>query len=111
MDVAHSAHDGARVRRDASAHDGARPCPQVRFAPQRSIVLVGHSHYFRELLRHFRSDQCVALDASGFPIESKDLDAKKLSNAGIARVELDFEASEVTPVREFQLLFQTELIK
>jgi hypothetical protein len=53
----------------------------------------------------------VALDASGFPIEPKDLDAKKLSNAGIARVELDFEASEVTPVREFQLLFQTELIK
>ena len=83
----------------------------MRFAPQRSIVLVGHSHYFREMLRHFRSDECVALDASGFPIEPKDLDTKKLSNAGIARVELDFEASEVTPVREFQLLFQTELIK
>jgi len=83
---------------------------QLRFAPQSTIVLVGHSHYFREMLRHFRSPNCKASDATGAPIDGGDLDAKKLSNAGIARCEFDWGANEAKPVTEVQLLFNSELV-
>ena len=73
-------------------------------------MLVGHSHYFREMVRHFRSEGCVAADAAGAPIDPKDLDAKKLSNAGIARCVLDWGACEAKPLCDFRLLFETQLV-
>jgi len=83
---------------------------QVRFCPETSLVLVGHSHYFREMVRHFCAEGCVALDAVGTPIAASDLAAKKLSNAGLARCELDWAASEDKPICELRLLFGTELV-
>jgi len=83
---------------------------QVRFCPQPSLVLVGHSHYFRELLRHFRAKECRAVDATGVAIDAKDLESKKLTNAGIARCELDWDADAEKPVAEVALLFHTDLI-
>lgn len=105
-------------------------------------MLVGHSHYFREMVRlrpraapsdakfdviaidlswvpafalrrqvrHFCAEGCVALDAVGTPIAASDLAAKKLSNAGLARCELDWAASEDKPICELRLLFGTELV-
>ena len=82
-----------------------------RFASRRSDRSCSSATRITSARCFVTSAQTSAWHSTGFPIEPKDLDTKKLSNAGIARVELDFEASEVTPVREFQLLFQTELIK
>ena len=83
---------------------------QLRFGSASSVVLVGHSHYFREMVRHFRSEACVALDASGGTIDPAHLDARKLSNAGIARCDFDWDGDEAKPLRQLRLLLGTELV-
>ena len=83
---------------------------QVRFSPHSSIVLVGHSHYFREVLRRCRSPAgCTLTDAAGITIDPADADAKKLSNAGIARLDFDFTSEK--PITSVRLLFNTQLVK
>lgn len=84
---------------------------QVRFSPHESIVLVGHSHYFREVCRRCRAKGCDMTDAAGRAISVSDVEAKKLSNGGIARMELDWSGGEATPVTSFRLLFGTKLVK
>ena len=58
---------------------------QVRFRPEESIVLVGHSHYFRELLK-------LTLDANATLHGASDaigaLHKKKLSNGGVAKLQV-----------------------
>ena len=63
---------------------------QVRFGAASSQILVGHSHFFRELCRKFRAPHCVLLDAAGEALPVDQLDSKKLSNAGVAKCTLDF---------------------
>lgn len=83
---------------------------QVRYSNFESQVLVGHSHYFREMFRKFASGSCVLLDAEGKAMEKEEMCAKKLSNAGIAKVVLDFGADADAPLMSVQLLFGTKLI-
>ena len=83
---------------------------QVRYAPEEAIVLVGHSHYFREVVRRCRSEGCALTDASGGSISVDDAEAKKLSNGGIARLEFDF-AGGVASLMSMRLLFHTQLVK
>jgi broad specificity phosphatase PhoE len=83
---------------------------QVRFSPAESIVLVGHSHYFRELFRVALADSCAVVDSAGATISQAELEKKKLSNGGIARIELDFSSSAETPIVATRLLFSTELV-
>ena len=58
---------------------------QVQFTPHGSVVLVGHSHYFREALKHFRAADCTLAAADGASMDSAQLDHKKLSNAGVIK--------------------------
>jgi len=58
---------------------------QLLYAPQRSIVVVGHSHFFREVFRHFLSEEVKAEE----PKLTASLSKKKLMNCGVARLELD----------------------
>ena len=61
-------------------------------------------------------------DAAGSSIEAADLEAKKLSNGGIAKLELDWSSAAVAdggveaeqggkPITSVRLMFGTELIK
>lgn len=71
---------------------------QIRFSRAASQALVGHSHFFRELFRHFLAPGCTLRDAAGRTLDVAALASRKLSNAGIARCELDFDAHPQTPV-------------
>ena len=82
---------------------------QVRFRPEERLVLVGHSHYFRELFRHFCAEGCELVDADGSAAKAELLHSKKLSNCGVAKCELDFTA-EGAPVVSVKLLFGTRLV-
>ena len=75
-----------------------------------SQVLVGHSHYFRELLKHFAAPGCTLADAAGAPLPTDEMGAKKLSNAGVAKCVLDFDRHPDAPVTSVQLLFATQLV-
>ena len=61
-------------------------------------------------------------DAAGSLIEATDLEAKKLSNGGIAALELDWSSASTTngeveaeqggkPITSIKLMFKTELVK
>ena len=95
---------------------------QIRFSPHGSLVLVGHSHYFREMCRRCRAPACTIHDAAGSAVDAADLEAKKLSNGGIAKLELDWSSTELTsgkveavqggqPITSVQLMFGTALVK
>jgi len=81
---------------------------QVHFNTSKSVVLVGHSHYFREVMRHFRAEACALSDSGGESLDPTQLKSKKLSNAGVIKCELDF--SQAKPLVSVQLLFATSLI-
>ena len=78
---------------------------QIQYSAAASIVLVGHSHFFRELLRANLS----AGVAKSAPELAKELTSKKLSNCGVACLELDFEAGG-PPIVDVQLLAGTRLV-
>jgi len=95
--------DGVRERVEELLH-------QVRFDPAPSQVLVGHSHYFREMFRHFAAPDCTLTDGAGHPLPADQMGSKKLSNAGVARCELDFGSHPKAPLVAVQLLFHTQLV-
>eukprot|EP00392_Amoebophrya_sp_AT5.2_P004669 g4677.t1 len=70
-------------------------------------VVVGHSHFFREFFRKFLSEDSET--ESGL---LRDLRKKKLSNAGMARVELELgdEGTTLKPIVNVQLCGDTCLI-
>ena len=78
---------------------------QIQYSAAASIVLVGHSHFFRELLRANLS----AGVAKSAPELAKELASKKLSNCGVACLELDFETGG-PPIVDVQLLAGTRLV-
>ena len=81
---------------------------QVRFATPASQVLVGHSHWIRELLRA----NLHASVAAAEPAFAKQLRSRKLSNCGVARLDLDFgEGAAATPIVGVRLLAGTTLVK
>ena len=80
---------------------------QLRYCDAGSIVLVGHSHFFRELFRNFMP--ATALSAARHP-SGDDLLQKKLSNGGMAAVDLDWAEHPDRPVASVRLLFDTALI-
>ena len=65
-------------------------------------MLVGHSHYFRELFRNFMPEAAQSL--------APDLLKKKLSNCGVVAVDLNWAEQPKKPVTGARLLFDTELV-
>ena len=82
----------------------------MRYRQETSLILVGHSHFFREMMRHCTTPEVTATDAEGCVLPDGDLHAKKLCNAGIAKCELDFAASPDQPFTGVRLLFNTTLV-
>ena len=78
---------------------------QIRYCPAERIVLVGHSHLIREILR---ANLHASFEAAS-PGLAAQLKKLKLSNCGVAKLSLDFEG-EAAPIRDVQLLLNTELV-
>jgi hypothetical protein len=75
------------------------------YSSAETIVLVGHSHFIREMLRaQMHSDFAAAQ-----PQLAADLRKKKLSNCGIARLDLEFWDAE-SSIRSVALLNGTQLV-
>ena len=92
-------------QKEEEAHVVARTkelLAQLRYCEARSIVLVGHSHYFRELFRNFMPEAAQAL--------APDLLKKKLSNCGMVAIDLNWADQPKKPVAGARLLFDTELV-
>lgn len=79
---------------------------QIRYAPADTVVLVGHSHALREVLRSQLSARFVECE----PELCSALKSKKLSNCGVARLELDFDGADA-PIVGCQLLAGASLVK
>jgi len=80
---------------------------QIQYASEETIVLVGHSHWIRELLREYLHESVGRRD----PEFAKRLASRKLSNCGVARLAFDFDESDETPITDVQLLCGTGLVK
>jgi len=80
---------------------------QIQYASEETIVLVGHSHWIRELLREYLHASVGRRD----PEFAKRLASRKLSNCGVARLAFDFDESDETPITDVQLLCGTGLVK
>ena len=81
---------------------------QVRYSADETMVLVGHSHWIRELLRVFLNESFV----ERLPGLAKQLQSRKLSNCGVACLDLDFNPDVAAqPIVNVTLLARTELIK
>ena len=60
----------------------------MRFCDESSIVLVGHSHYFRELLKNSIAPNCMLAGSDEPEVAwQQALKKKKLSNGGVARLQ------------------------
>lgn len=59
---------------------------QLQAMPEKCIIIVGHSHFFRDLFHHFASKDMETVGAL-----PDDFCTKKLSNCGVAAVNFDFK--------------------
>lgn len=92
-------------QKEEEAHVVARTdelLAQLRYCEATSIVLVGHSHYFRELFRNFMPEAAQSA--------APELLKKKLSNGGMVAVDLNWADQPEKPVASVRLLFDTELV-
>jgi len=81
---------------------------QIRYLPQERMVLVGHSHLFRSLF----SAQLQPQFAEREPTLAANLCALKLSNCGVACLDLDLSAGADEPtITNVLLLLGTSLVK
>lgn len=78
---------------------------KLLYSPMRSLVVVGHSHFFRAFFKSFTSDAFKTKK----PELASNLAVKKLINCGVVRVELDSNDS-TGPIADAQLVLGTELI-
>ena len=79
---------------------------QLHYCEEDSIVVVGHSHYFREIFKEFICDEFATKD----PELTKGLQKLKLQNAGCAKVVVDYSTGHKM-IETVELLFGTELVK
>ena len=78
---------------------------QVRYEPEESIVLVGHSHHIRELLKANLHPSVAERDSEYASLLKK----YKLANCGVACLDLDFGA-DGPPIMDVRLLVGTRLV-
>ena len=83
---------------------------QIRYCDEERIVLVGHSHLFREFFRQLLHDDFVARE----PELSAQLRSRKLENCGAACLDLCFDGEDSgdagTPIVDVRLILDTQLV-
>jgi len=83
---------------------------QLLYSPHRSIIVVGHSHFFRALMRGFLCDDFKQRCSD----TAHDLTDNKLQNCGVVRFELDTSRGILgKPIVDATMVLrsQTELIR
>jgi broad specificity phosphatase PhoE len=79
---------------------------QLKYSPHRTIVVIGHSQFFRAIFKKFLPE--------GFKVErssfAKELSTKKLPNCGVARLELDPGITSGECIADVEIILETELI-
>lgn len=77
---------------------------QLRWSREERIIVVGHSHFFRDLVK-----SRLAPSASVVGAARADICNKKLMNCGVMAVTLDFRKGSDKPITEVELLLGTTL--
>lgn len=82
---------------------------QLAFSPHRTIVVVGHSHFFREIMKTYISEEFRTKNKDF----AKDLSTGKLMNCGVVRVDLDPHAfaADAACLVDAELVLDTTLVK
>jgi broad specificity phosphatase PhoE len=80
---------------------------QLLYSPHRTIVVVGHSHFFRACFKRFLAPHGSDV-ASGL---AEDLHKHLLPNCGVARLMLDAVRNPEQPILSVELLFGAKLDK
>eukprot|EP01062_Namystynia_karyoxenos_P023820 TRINITY_DN19236_c0_g1_i2.p3 TRINITY_DN19236_c0_g1~~TRINITY_DN19236_c0_g1_i2.p3 ORF type:complete len:338 (+),score=76.70 TRINITY_DN19236_c0_g1_i2:1691-2704(+) len=78
---------------------------QLRYAPEEVIVVVGHSHCFRELTKRILAPGAAVRGAT-----AEQLKDAKLCNCGVLHLVLDFGADPQCPATHASLVFGTTLV-
>merc|ERR1712232_189779 len=74
---------------------------QLAYSPHKTVIAVGHSHFFRELLKEFQADAFKAAK----PKLAAELGKELLENCGVAKVTLDASVSADAPIVDVELVF------
>lgn len=78
---------------------------QLLYSPHRTMVVVGHSYFFRAILKQYLSEEFK----SKSPQFAADIGSKKLSNCGVVRVDMDPRLVGA-PIVDVQLVLGTTLL-
>jgi len=78
---------------------------QLVFSPHRNIVVVGHSHFFRAVFQKHLSQEFQAKH----PLFAQKLAKMKLSNCGIARLDMDPRNDDDGVITNVELLLDTRI--
>ncbi|CAK0846034.1 unnamed protein product [Prorocentrum cordatum] len=77
---------------------------QLLFSPHRTIIVVGHSMFFREVLRRFLSDDFRRTD----PEFCRRAGSRKMTNCGVVMLDLDpTRAIHEGPIASAELVLGT----
>jgi broad specificity phosphatase PhoE len=79
---------------------------QIRYIPQEHIVLVGHSHFFREMFKDSLHPSFQNTNATLFD----DLQNVVIQNCGVAALSIEFD-SDPKYIRHVELLFGSQMNK
>jgi len=74
---------------------------QLLYTPHRSIVVVGHSHFFRAFFARYLSEEFKKRE----PTFSQHMMEQKLSNCGVVRMELDPQRGPEGPIVDAEAIF------
>jgi len=77
---------------------------QMRFLREERIIVVGHSHFFRALVKQGLTSSASIVGAS-----RADVVSKKLVNCGVMAITLDFRRGADQPITEVELLLDSQL--
>mmetsp|Transcript_19118 Transcript_19118/g.49016 ORF Transcript_19118/g.49016 Transcript_19118/m.49016 type:complete len:497 (+) Transcript_19118:169-1659(+) len=81
---------------------------QLLFSPHQTIVVVGHSHFFRAVCSGYLSDEFWERE----PELAGQLAKRKLNNCGVARLELDpLRGLDGGPIVDFRVVLDSYLIE
>jgi len=79
---------------------------QLLYTPHQVLVVVGHSHFFREIFRRYLSMEFRCQN----PEFVSALQRGKLMNCGVAMLQLDPDCNQTGPITSVKLVFNTELL-
>eukprot|EP00929_Paragymnodinium_shiwhaense_P108608 TRINITY_DN7491_c0_g1_i3.p1 TRINITY_DN7491_c0_g1~~TRINITY_DN7491_c0_g1_i3.p1 ORF type:complete len:416 (+),score=128.82 TRINITY_DN7491_c0_g1_i3:395-1642(+) len=81
---------------------------QITYSPHKTAIVVGHSHFFRELLKEFQHPEALKAQK---PKLAAEIGKELIENCGIAKVVLDPAANPEAPIVDIELVLGTQFAK